>query len=108
MTIFERVKLDTALVEVGMGGRLDATNTIPEKTVVSALASTNLNHLGIWWQDCEREGGGCEERKVVCVGEAEVLQDREGPYWSVWSCLVRAVEPIDLPSEDLRDPTPVS
>ena len=42
--IFEKLKLDIAVMEVGMGGRLDATDAIPDKVVVSALASVDLNH----------------------------------------------------------------
>lgn len=43
--IFEQAKVDVAVVEVGMGGRLDATNIIPDEAVlVSALAAVDLDH----------------------------------------------------------------
>jgi dihydrofolate synthase len=43
--IFEQRQVDVAIVEVGMGGRLDATNVMPDEVVlVSALASVDLDH----------------------------------------------------------------
>ena len=43
--IFERAKLDIVVLEVGMGGRLDATNVIPDDAVlISALAVVDFDH----------------------------------------------------------------
>ena len=36
------MRLDIVVMEVGIGARLDATVTIPDGAVVSALASINL------------------------------------------------------------------
>ncbi|KAF9050148.1 Mur ligase [Panaeolus papilionaceus] len=45
LQIFEVLKVDTVVLEVGMGGRLDATNIIPDETVlVSALTAVDLDH----------------------------------------------------------------
>ncbi|KAF5356859.1 hypothetical protein D9756_006780 [Leucocoprinus leucothites] len=45
LQIFERLEVDVAVVEVGMGGRLDATNIIPDEAIlVSALTSVDLDH----------------------------------------------------------------
>jgi folylpolyglutamate synthase len=45
LQIFERVGVDIAVVEVGMGGRLDATNIIPNEAIlVSAITSVDLDH----------------------------------------------------------------
>ncbi|KAF8641340.1 hypothetical protein AX16_010038 [Volvariella volvacea WC 439] len=42
---FEEVKVDLVVLEVGMGGRLDATNIIPDEVVlVSALTAVDLDH----------------------------------------------------------------
>jgi len=47
MAIFEKPKSDIAVMEVGMGGRLDATNAGPDDVVVtSALTSVDLDHQG--------------------------------------------------------------
>jgi dihydrofolate synthase len=45
LLIFERVKVDIAIIEVGMGGRLDATNIIPTECIlVSAITAVDLDH----------------------------------------------------------------
>ena len=45
LRVFEREQVDIAVVEVGMGGRLDATNIIPDHTIlVSALTAVDLDH----------------------------------------------------------------
>ena len=45
LMVFEREKVDVAVVEVGMGGRLDATNIIPDLSIlVSALTAVDLDH----------------------------------------------------------------
>ncbi|KAK2465712.1 hypothetical protein APHAL10511_002256 [Amanita phalloides] len=43
--VFEEEKVDVAVVEVGMGGRLDATNIIPTSAILaSSLTSVDLDH----------------------------------------------------------------
>ncbi|KAJ7195468.1 Mur ligase [Mycena pura] len=45
LLIFERAQLDVVVLEVGMGGRLDATNIISDECVlVSALTAVDLDH----------------------------------------------------------------
>ncbi|KAJ7796194.1 Mur ligase [Mycena olivaceomarginata] len=45
LLIFERAQLDVVILEVGMGGRLDATNIISDDCVlVSALTAVDLDH----------------------------------------------------------------
>ena len=45
LRVFEMEKVDVAVVEVGMGGRLDATNIIPDEMIlVSALTAVDLDH----------------------------------------------------------------
>ncbi|KAJ7132991.1 Mur ligase [Mycena filopes] len=45
LLIFERAQLDVVVLEAGMGGRLDATNIIPDECVlVSALTAVDLDH----------------------------------------------------------------
>jgi dihydrofolate synthase/folylpolyglutamate synthase len=49
---FAAAGVDAAVVEAGLGGRLDATNTIPSR--VTALTSVGLDHTG-WLGDTELE-----------------------------------------------------
>lgn len=64
LLIFERTepKLDIVVLEVGMGGRLDATNAIQDDCIlVSALTSVDLDHqnfLGNTVADIAREKAG--------------------------------------------------
>lgn len=45
LVIFEEADADIVVLEVGMGGRLDATNAIPDECVlVSALTAVDLDH----------------------------------------------------------------
>lgn len=45
LLVFERSAVDIAIVEVGMGGRLDATNVIPDQCIlISALTAVDLDH----------------------------------------------------------------
>ena len=46
LNLFEDEKVDAVVLEVGMGGRLDATNVIPDDAVaVSAITSIGLDHM---------------------------------------------------------------
>lgn len=45
LLLFERATVDVVVLEVGMGGRLDATNIVPDPTIlVSVLTSVDLDH----------------------------------------------------------------
>jgi len=74
MTIFKELKLDIVVMEVSMGGRLDATIAIPgDSVVVSTLTSVGLDHQEFFGNMvAEREGGDCEESEAVCVGETKI------------------------------------
>ncbi|RPD62809.1 Mur ligase [Lentinus tigrinus ALCF2SS1-6] len=48
LLIFERLHVDVVVLEVGMGGRLDATNVVPDECIlVSALTSVDLDHQAL-------------------------------------------------------------
>jgi dihydrofolate synthase len=76
--IFEQSKLDIVVVEVGMGGRLDATNIIPDDAIcVSALTAVDLDHqvfLGNTVADIAREKAG-----IVRKGRPFVLGPQKHP-----------------------------
>ncbi|KAF5378796.1 hypothetical protein D9615_006910 [Tricholomella constricta] len=62
LLVFEEANLDVVVLEVGMGGRLDATNIIPDESVlVSALTTVDLDHqafLGNTVIDIAKEKAG--------------------------------------------------
>lgn len=88
---FARQKVDIAVVEVGLGGRLDATNVI--KPLVSVITSISYDHtriLGSSLSDIAYEKGGIIKPGVPVVSypqpaEAEkviaALADKRGCYY---------------------------
>ncbi|TFY82617.1 hypothetical protein EWM64_g1399 [Hericium alpestre] len=66
LLVFEREAVDMVVLEAGMGGRLDATNVIPDECVlVSALTAVDLDHqafLGSTVADIAREKAGIARR----------------------------------------------
>lgn len=115
MMVFEKLKMDIVVMEVGMGGRLDATNAIPDDAVaVSALTSVDLDHqafLGNTVEEIAREKVGIARRgKPFVLGrqkftEVEAVVRKAVSQEEIQGHLVRAVEPVELPSKDPRRPT---
>ena len=118
MMIFEKLKTDIVVMEVGMGGRLDATNAIPDDAVaVSALTSVDLDHqgfLGNTVAEIAREKVGIARKgKSFVLGrqkfpEVEEVVIKALSEDDIQARLVQAIEPVELPSKDPRGPTPVS
>lgn len=56
---FSRKKIDMAVMEVGMGGRLDATNIItPDATVITEISYDHMDFLGKTLTDIAQEKAG--------------------------------------------------
>ncbi|MGL9725578.1 MAG: bifunctional folylpolyglutamate synthase/dihydrofolate synthase [Wolbachia sp.] len=66
---FSRHKADITLVEVGMGGRLDATNVIdsPLLTIITAIALDHTEFLGPTVEIIASEKAGIIKPNVPCV-----------------------------------------
>jgi dihydrofolate synthase/folylpolyglutamate synthase len=66
---FRRVRADFSVVEVGMGGRLDATNAIktPALSVITSIAHDHGRHLGSTLSEIAGEKCGILKEGVVCV-----------------------------------------
>ncbi len=82
---FAREKIDVAIVETGLGGRLDATNVLtPEISIISSISLDHCEMLGDTLQKIAAEKGGIiKAGRPVALGhlppEAEsVLRDRAG------------------------------
>ncbi len=89
--LFRRARVDVAVVEVGLGGRLDATNVVePIVTVVTSIAFDHEQYLGRTLADIAREKGGIVKPGVpVVVGAlapeadealAAIAGERGAPY----------------------------
>lgn len=70
---FAKCEVDYAVIEVGMGGRLDSTNIIsPELCVVTNISKDHTQFLGKTLPDIAREKAGIIKPGIpVVVGEAE-------------------------------------
>jgi dihydrofolate synthase/folylpolyglutamate synthase len=65
---FDRRKVDLAILEVGMGGRLDATNLAsPAVCVISNIGMDHQTYLGSRLEDIAREKIGIVKPGVPCV-----------------------------------------
>jgi len=76
---FARKKVALALVEVGLGGRLDATNTLrPLLTVISDISFDHTNILGTTLRRIAREKAGIIKKDIpVLVGTMKPEPRRE-------------------------------
>jgi dihydrofolate synthase/folylpolyglutamate synthase len=70
---FRRAAVELAVIEVGLGGRLDATNVInPEVTAITSIAYDHQRYLGNDLASIAREKAGIIKRGVpIVVGEVD-------------------------------------
>ncbi len=91
---FARSKVDIGIIEVGMGGRLDATNIITP--IISMVTNIGLDHsqfLGNTIIDIAREKGGIIKAGIDMVTAASqgpvkklfqaLCEERGAPFWSL-------------------------
>ncbi|MGO4778805.1 folylpolyglutamate synthase/dihydrofolate synthase family protein, partial [Lysobacter sp. 2RAB21] len=73
--LFERAGLDLAILEVGLGGRLDATNLVdPDVAVVTTIDLDHQDYLGD-----DRESIGFEKAGIARAFKPLVLGDDDPP-----------------------------
>ncbi len=98
---FARSGVDVAVVETGLGGRLDSTNIVlPEVSVITNIAMDHMEFLGNDLPSIAREKGGIiKERVPVVIGRAgevtervllELAEEKHAPV----SLAYRAYEPM--------------
>jgi dihydrofolate synthase/folylpolyglutamate synthase len=73
LELFRRAGVDMAVLEVGLGGRLDATNVIePVATAITSIAYDHQQYLGSTLVEIAREKAGIIKPRVpMVVGDAE-------------------------------------
>ncbi|MFB9055092.1 bifunctional folylpolyglutamate synthase/dihydrofolate synthase [Formosa undariae] len=71
---FNKEEVDIAVIEVGLGGRLDSTNIItPEVSVVTNIGLDHTQFLGTTLAEIASEKGGIIKSKVpVVIGETQI------------------------------------
>ena len=96
---FGRREVDVAILEVGMGGRLDATNTLD--TDCALIVSIDLDHRE--WLGDTRESIGREKAGIVRRGKPVVIADRAIPQSVLAHAAAEGAIPYVLGREfDLR------
>lgn len=70
---FRKEKVDIAIIEVGMGGRLDSTNVIkPELSVITNISLDHIKFLGDSEDKIAAEKAGIIKREIpVVIGETQ-------------------------------------
>lgn len=92
LDIFQHEKVDFAVLEVGMGGRLDSTNIVnPELCVITNISMDHQAYLGNSRAQIAREKAGIIKKGVpVLIGESdeeirpvfeEIAEEREAPLF---------------------------
>ena len=75
LMLFEKARLDLAILEVGLGGRLDAVNIIDAD--VAIITTVDIDHQD--WLGADRETIGLEKAGVMRMGKPVVLGERDPP-----------------------------
>jgi dihydrofolate synthase/folylpolyglutamate synthase len=124
---FARTPADWTLLEVGLGGRLDATNVVdrPRLTIVTPVSIDHQQYLGETLAEIAGEKAGILKRGVPCVvgpqeeAALEVIEARaarlgapllvHGQHWRAWEERGRLVFQdenglLDLPLPNLPGP----
>ncbi|MFP3869819.1 MAG: bifunctional folylpolyglutamate synthase/dihydrofolate synthase [Syntrophobacteria bacterium] len=77
LSLFASKQVDWAILEVGMGGRLDATNVIqPQSTIITTISLEHQEFLGSTLKRIAREKAGIIKEQVplvTAVNRADVL-----------------------------------
>ncbi|CAJ2502458.1 Uu.00g098520.m01.CDS01 [Anthostomella pinea] len=70
--IFEAEKVEVGVIEVGLGGRLDATNVLKQKsvTVISKIGLDHQSFLGNTLEEITLQKAGIMQKGVPCVVDA--------------------------------------
>lgn len=101
--LFARDKVEWAVIETGMGGRLDATNILkPEVSVISNLSIEHTMYLGNTIKEIAREKGGIiKDRTPVVSGVTQtsalsvlrkIAEEKSAPFYlykkdfKAWTC----------------------
>ncbi|MEE4661273.1 MAG: Mur ligase family protein, partial [Halieaceae bacterium] len=99
LQVFAAQPLDVVVLEVGLGGRLDATNIVdPDIAVITSIA---LDHQE--WLGDTREAIGAEKAGILRTGVPAIIADRDPPD----SVLQRAAElqcPVERWSDRFQSP----
>lgn len=98
LDIFNNEKLDVVLLEVGLGGRLDAVNIIdPDIALITSIGMDHMDFLGDNLEDIAREKCGIMRKDVFAVcGERRDILSIKATAKNVGANLLRIGEHFDF------------
>ncbi|MDA7744741.1 bifunctional folylpolyglutamate synthase/dihydrofolate synthase [bacterium] len=102
---FEQEKVDIAIVEVGMGGRLDSTNVItPELSIITNIGSDHSQFLGDSPGKIAKEKAGViKKNRPVIIGRSQ--RETEGIFRKI---ALDRDSPITFADQQFPDDIPLS
>ena len=75
LLVFEQSKLDIAILEVGLGGKLDAVNIVdPDVAIITTVGVDHQEYLGV-----DREAIGADKAGILRPGKPCVFGERDPP-----------------------------
>lgn len=89
---FQKMRVDVALIEVGVGGRLDSTNIIePLLSIITTVGFDHCDYLGDTLEEIAREKGGIIKRRTpILIGPdvpkrviEEIAREKEAPLYVI-------------------------
>lgn len=106
---FYNERVDYAVIEVGLGGRLDSTNVIiPEISVITSISLDHINILGDNLKDIAREKAGIIKENVPVVlypqereAEEVILQTGKDKNSKIYLLKEENCRLIDINNEEL-------
>src|SRR5499427_3496493 len=103
LQVFARERVEFAVVEVGLGGRLDATNIVrPQVSVITRIDFDHENYLGHSLEEIAREKAGIVKESVPVVSAAQLPEVQEVLRGKARECnatIVDTGEDFDLERE---------
>ncbi|KAI0206697.1 folylpolyglutamate synthase-like protein [Astrocystis sublimbata] len=104
--IFEAEKVDFAVIEVGLGGSLDATNVLKHKTVtvISKIGLDHQSFLGNTLEEIALQKAGIIRPGVPCVVDASNPPSVLDVVRSHAASVGASLKPVEVQSADLRGP----
>jgi dihydrofolate synthase/folylpolyglutamate synthase len=92
---FAEMSVDIAIVEVGLGGRLDATNVLkPQLSIITEIDLDHREHLGSTKSKIAREKGGIIKTNVPCLSFqkhkesrtilTEIARDKNSKFYNLY------------------------
>lgn len=92
---FAEMSVDIAIVEVGLGGRLDATNVLkPQLSIITEIDLDHREHLGSTKSKIAKEKGGIIKTNVPCLSFqkhknirtilTEIARDKNSKFYNLY------------------------